>query len=328
MAMKYLIGIDGGGTNSRLLAVDTKGQVLGRRRGRSTNPESNKHQTVLRRLQELVAGFLQASGCRAEDCLALCVGTAGVDTQASLEAIEALVAQIDLPCPKVVVNDAQIALYANTRGGPGLLLNAGTGSIAYGINGQHQAGRVGGYGYLIGDEASAYWVASEGIRRALHAHDGVGADTMLVSLLQEELNLRSIVDVFDYVHAHNKADIARLSPLVTRAQAAGDQVAANILNEASAYLLQCVQALLTRLQMKPEEHTLYITGGLLLNSPWLLNALKEGLHQRCPGLRIQPMTEEAEWGAVYQAAQRAGIALPTAPSVLSKIMCKFPETLI
>ena len=309
--MQYVIGIDGGGTNSRLLAVDTQGRVLGRQRGRSTNPESNKPHVVLRRLQELVGSFLQASGSRPEDCLALCVGTAGVDTQASLEAIEELVAQIDLPCPKVVVNDAQAALYSNTQGGPGILLNVGTGSIAFGINSQHHALRVGGYGYLIGDEASAYWVAKEGIRRALHAHDGVGQDTMLVALLQEKLGLASIVDVFDYVHAHNKADIARLSPLVTQAQQAGDQVAGEIMVEARDYLLQCIQALLKRLQMNPAEHTLYIMGGLLLNSDWLLNAIKEGLRQRCPGLQVLPMTEEAEWGAVYQAAELAGISLPT-----------------
>lgn len=308
--MQYVIGIDGGGTNSRLLAVNTQGQVLGRQRGRSTNPESNKPQVVLQRLQELVAAFLTASGCKPADCLALCLGTAGVDTQASLAAIEGLVAQIDLPCPKVVVNDAQIALYANTQGGPGLLLNAGTGSIAYGINSQHQALRIGGYGYLIGDEASAYWVAKEGIVRALHAHDGVGQDTQLVALIQEKLNLHSIVDVFDYVHAHNKADIARLSPLVTQAQEAGDQVATDILEEARDYLLLAVEALLQRLQMNPAEHRLYITGGLLLHSPWLLNAFKEGLHQSCPGLQVLPMTEEAEWGAVYQAAELAGISLP------------------
>ena len=154
--MQYFIGIDGGGTNSRLLAVDVHGNVIGHVRGRSTNLESNSASTVMNNLSALIQSFHDQHFTKYDDCLGLCFGTAGVDTKASLLTIEDLLRQIPFTCPTKVVNDAHIALYANTLGGPGLMLIAGTGSIGYGINKNGRQKRVGGFGYIVGDEGSAY----------------------------------------------------------------------------------------------------------------------------------------------------------------------------
>jgi glucosamine kinase len=74
----------------------------------------------------------------------------------------------------VVVDDTEAALVGAFDGGPGIVVISGTGSNAFGRNAAGRTARVGGHGFLLGDEGSAYWMASQALRAALHSHDGTG----------------------------------------------------------------------------------------------------------------------------------------------------------
>lgn len=306
--MKYFIGIDGGGTNSRLLAVDFHGNVIGHVRGRTTNLESNSVSTVMNNLNTLIESFHEKHYTRYEDCAGLCFGTAGVDTKATLLTMEDMLRKTPFTCPSKVVNDALIALFANTRGKPGLMLLAGTGSIAYGVNGEGREKRVGGYGYIVGDEGSAYWVVKEAIRAALHAYDGTGEDTRLICDFTRALGFSEFEEIIDFIYRRNKADLARLSYVVTAAQDEGDPVADRVMREGLRYLAQSIDVLVNSLGREPMP--LFQGGGFLMNSRFLQEGLAAYFKEHHPQLTLKEMSQPAEWGAVVLAASLIGHTLP------------------
>lgn len=306
--MKYFIGIDGGGTNSRLLAVDFHGNVIGHVRGRTTNLESNSVNTVMNNLNALIESFHERHYTKYEDCAGLCFGTAGVDTRATLLTIEDMLHKTPFTCPTKVVNDALIALYANTRGKPGMMLLAGTGSIAYGVNAEGLDKRVGGFGYIVGDEGSAYWVVKEAIRAALHAYDGTGPKTQLLCDFTRALDFSEFEEIIDFIYRRNKADLARLSYVVTSAQEEGDPVADRVMREGLQYLCRSIDVLVDALGR--ESMPLFLGGGFLMNSHFLLSELEKYFAQHHPQLTLEEMSQPAEWGAVVLAASLIDHVLP------------------
>ncbi|MEG0767633.1 MAG: BadF/BadG/BcrA/BcrD ATPase family protein, partial [Clostridia bacterium] len=256
--MGYYIGIDGGGTHARLLAADTDFQAIGSAEGQSTNIESNACDTVQRHLAELFARFVQQSGAHLSDCLGVCIGTAGVDTPQLLQTVEALVANLALPCPVTVVNDAEIALAAQTRGDAGMLLIAGTGSIGYAINRAGTRCRVGGYGYLVSDEGSGYWLGSRAIAAVLQAQDQTGPETCLSTLVYQALGIHGMDALVDFVYQSNKSDVARLAPLLFTALDADDSVAERIVTDAADHLSRMPCALARRLAMNDAAYPLVL----------------------------------------------------------------------
>lgn len=308
--MEYLIGIDGGGTNSRLLAVNLAGEVLGRSRGKSTNMESNTRSAVRQHMGELLDGLTEEHGLKLSDCIGLCIGTAGVDTQRAREKVMDLLHSMQLPCPFRAENDIVIALYAQTQGAPGLMLLAGTGSIAYGIDRQGRQWRCGGFGHILADEGSAYWVAREGATAALRAFDHSGPPTCLVEDIREALRFNSFDEILEFVYGGNKSDLARLSRVVTAAEAKGDEVAQDIMRRAARELVRLIDGVIIELKMEDEAQPLLLAGGFLMGCDSLRAAVTERLERAYPRLDIRLPDEEAEWGAVYMAAELVGRRLP------------------
>ena len=308
--MNFLIGIDGGGTHSRLLAVRTDGTVIGAVTGSSTNVESNEaavvRQNVLQLLDELVSTYRVSL----DDCAALCIGTAGVDTRSSRRKVEEMIESFAINIPYKVVNDAVIGLYANTQGNPGIMLIAGTGSIAYGLNRKRDEWRVGGYGYMVSDEGSAYWVAKEGIARALKSGDRSGPPTRLADDFCKALGLGEIVAIMDFVYRANKSDIASLSHLVTAAHKSGDDIAGLIMREAADALCRLVLTVIEQLNMDDAPYPLLLGGGFLLACDWLMTEILHGVREKYPLITTRKMLAKAEWGAVFMAAELAGVRLP------------------
>ncbi len=308
--MKYLIGIDGGGTHSRLLAVDLSGREIGFSLGKSTNVESNPLSVVKQNFMMLLKDFLDTFGRSIDDCAALCFGTAGVDTESTRRMIETMLDSLQLSCPVKVVNDAVIALYADTRGRPGIMLISGTGSIGYGINRELRTWRVGGFGYLVGDEASAYWVARKAIAASLHAYDRSGPDTCMINDFCKMLHLNEFDEIVDYVYQKNKSDLARLNHVVINAHQKGDPVAAGIMQQALEWLCVTVTTVVRELSMGDAQYPLLLGGGFLTNTKWLRKSLIDRMAEKHPNLIVASQKTKAEWGAVHMAANLVGHVFP------------------
>jgi N-acetylglucosamine kinase-like BadF-type ATPase len=110
---------------------------------------------------------------------------AGVDREADASIMRALMRRIGYKARIVIANDALIALVAGVGSAPGVVLIAGTGSIAYGRNARNEAARAGGWGYVLGDEGSGYWIGRQALRAVVRASDGRGPQTSLTPLVLE-----------------------------------------------------------------------------------------------------------------------------------------------
>lgn len=306
----YFIGIDGGGTNSRLLAADPSGRILGTCRGKTTSLESNAPSVVKTNLVQLLHRFEKSFDIPLRNCIGLCLGTSGVDTEFTRLAMENMLEDIVKDFPIYVVNDSEIALYANTQGHPGLMIISGTGSIGYGINHEGKVWRVDGYGYLVGDRGSAHWVGKEGVEAALQAYDHSGPDTCLVNDFSKYLGLQSFDEIVDFIYQKNKSDLAQLAFVVEEGRAKNDPVSVGIMNGALDNLMLLIRTLVTELEMSDQSYPLVLGGGFLSNTKWLLKSLKARVKEEFPLLCAAGLKTPAEYGAVYMVASKLGIQLP------------------
>ena len=146
-----------------------------------------------------------------------------------------------------VADDGEIALRGAFRGGPGIAVVAGTGSIALGRDAAGRRARAGGHGYLLGDEGGGYWIGREAVRAALRSYDGTGPQTELEELVPARLG-GSLAWVVETVYASpvDRSRLAGLVPLVADA-ARADGVAAALLDEAGDRLAELARAVRTQL---------------------------------------------------------------------------------
>src|SRR6185369_3788449 len=110
-------------------------------------------------------------------------GIAGVDRPDDARVVRGIMRRIGYKAKTLVVNDALVALEAGAPEQPGIVVIAGTGSIAYGRNDRNQSARAGGWGYVLGDEGSGYWIGRAALRAVLREADRRGPQTLLTSLL-------------------------------------------------------------------------------------------------------------------------------------------------
>ena len=115
---------------------------------------------------------------------AICLGIAGVDRPDDAAIVRAIMKRIGYKARVLVVNDALVALESGAPGQPGIVIISGTGSISYGRNAEGMAARSGGWGYVLGDEGSGYWMGRLALRAIVREADGRGHPTTLTRLLQ------------------------------------------------------------------------------------------------------------------------------------------------
>jgi N-acetylglucosamine kinase-like BadF-type ATPase len=207
----------------------------------------------------------------------------------------------------VVVNDALIALVAGAGDAPGVVIIAGTGSIAYGRNAQGEAARAGGWGHMIGDEGSGYWIGREALSAVMRAADGRGPDTRLTADILEhfEVNDVSRLPRLVYDRAMPRMAVAVLGPLVQRVSEQGDAVATRILERAAEELVLSAGSVTARLEMRGEPFTFYLSGGLFRVVPWLVTELSRKLAEVAPRCQVERLETEPAAGAVWLALAEA-----------------------
>ncbi|MHC5823991.1 MAG: N-acetylglucosamine kinase [Nostoc sp.] len=251
--MNCILGIDGGGSKTICILMDDAGNILGRGKAGASNYQSigiaaAKKQIKSAIHQSAITAFKYTNTI---NVVAICLGLAGVSRPEDMEVIKAIVNQLhnsqDIrsitwkiqPEHLVICDDALIALMAGIGDAVGIVVAAGTGSIVFGRNHQGKSKRVGGWGYILGDEGSAYKIAVAGMQAALKAYDGRGKSTSLVENLQQHLGLESMENLIEVIYRKGWGvkEIAALAPIVDQAATAGDQIANSIIEQAIAELV-------------------------------------------------------------------------------------------
>jgi N-acetylglucosamine kinase-like BadF-type ATPase len=300
----YVLGIDSGGTKTVCLLADERGLILSEGRG----PGANLHTAGARAVEEVLTEVIaKAIADRGIVPAAICLGIAGVDREDEARTIHAMMGRIGPRSRVVVVNDALIALAAGAKDAPGIVIIAGTGSIVYGHNASGEAARAGGWGHMIGDEGSGYWIGREALAAVMRASDGRGPETRLTSEILAHLQLddESKLPRVVYDREVPRMTVAALGPIVQRAAVEGDAVATRILERAAEELVLAARSVASRLEMRGDAFTFFLAGGVFRVVPWLAEELPRRLAEVAPRCQVQVLDDEPAVGAVWLALAEA-----------------------
>jgi N-acetylglucosamine kinase-like BadF-type ATPase len=264
-----VIGIDGGASGTAAVLADAHtGTALGRGEAGPSNIQAIGVPKSLQALDMAVDAAFRAAGIARTKVAAAALGLAGVDRAHGLEVIRTWSNEVKLADKLSVANDATLLFAAGTPDGWGLAIVAGTGSIAFVLDAQGNDARAGGWGYLLGDEGSAYRTGLLGLRAACRAADNIGEPTALLPLLLEEL---CSTEPRDFIHAvysgiWDKAFIAGLAPLVLNAAASGDAVATAIFEQEARDLAKTAAGAIANGGLPREGVPLALTGGMVVEN--------------------------------------------------------------
>jgi N-acetylglucosamine kinase len=310
--MTCVLGIDAGGTKTVCLLADEQGRVLAQTRGSGANLQSQGELEVEKVLHHVMDEALARHDLRPA---AICLGIAGVDRPEDAAAVRGIMHRIGFKIPVLVANDALVALTAGAGDDPGLVLVAGTGSIAYGRDRAGRVARAGGWGYLLGDEGGGFWIGRAALSSVVRQFDGRGPATRLTDLVLARMELASPSDLIHEIYyrdLHRQA-IAGLTAIVQRAAGEGDAVAAQILSRAAGELTAAASSVVTRLGMRGESIPILLSGGVFSGIPWLTQDVTMRLKEVVPRATVRMLDVEPAAGAVRLALAlaRERAALPT-----------------
>jgi N-acetylglucosamine kinase-like BadF-type ATPase len=184
---------------------------------------------------------------------------------------EALAREIVRAEQCLVTHDAFIALTGATAGAPGIIVIAGTGSIAFGRNAAGATARAGGWGYLFGDEGSAFDVVRQALRAVLRHEEGWGSRTALREALIDATGARDANDLLHrfYTDEYPRNRVAAFAKLVDDAARAGDKVASDILGSAAQSLATIAATVRRQLFATGSAVDVRYSGGVFASEPLL-----------------------------------------------------------
>lgn len=301
--MTYLIGIDGGGTRTTLALADEAGAEIVRRTGPAGLVDPRRPAVTAEMLTEMVREAYAAAGLEGP-AAALCAGLAGVGNRAEREVVEMVLVRSGIAERVAIRPDGETALAGAFGGGPGILVIAGTGSVAHGRAEDGRVERCGGWGMVVGDEGSGYAVGRAALRAALQAVDGRGPPTGLLDTLLEVLGLSTPDAVPPWAGRAEKFEIASLAVYALRLAEAGDPVAVGIVRTAASALAAHVSALATRLAPWSGPVPVVLHGGVA-SDPAFQRHIGEELARLDVPLNVQDAASDAVAGAIQLARQLA-----------------------
>lgn len=287
------LGVDGGGTKTAwALLVGTEVAAEG---------ESTGLQLAIMGQDHVAGGLLEviALAQRAAPAPIACVvaGLAGAGSVAARAALGAALAARGSRTAILVVGDPEVAAAAALDAGPGVALWSGTGSFAIARTPAGGLVRVGGRGWLLGDQGSAFDLARRGAAAALAAADGLGPPTALTASFQSACGLAEPFDLGRHLQGVPPAALALHYGLVVQAMAAGDAVAGAIVGDGARALAGLVQAAAARAALPLPDLRVMLGGGLLQRDARLREALAAELARCGLGAPPQLCTTSAAVGA-------------------------------
>jgi len=287
---RYVLGIDGGGTKTQAAIVDETGRVCGAGLGGPSNYDDVGVATARTNVAQAVNTARHKAGMDTVPFAAVFLGMAGVVSPRDRTVIRNIAHDLDLaPAAQVGVDhDLRTALAGGLLGCPGIVLIAGTGSACYGRNAAGASWRAGGWGHLIADEGSSYWLGVRAIRAAVRAADGRIVRTPLLERVLDHFHLAQIDDIMHYLYVGgpSRAELARLAPLVIDTARAGDPAACELIRRGTQALADCVVAVAKQLDVAARPCDLVLVGGLFRAGAIVVDPLRTAVHDQLPLCRI------------------------------------------
>lgn len=310
--MSRFLGIDGGGTKTAFVLIDSGGSVLARAQHASSDHYRLGVQAVTQTLADGVDDICRQAGISTDEIDFTVVGMPGYgevsDYLQTLDSVPLTVLGHDR---YVCVNDMVCGWAGSLGATDGINVVGGTGSMTYGER-QGFGIRVGGWGELFGDEGSGYWIATRALNAFTKMSDGRLPRGALYDLVKERTGIEHDLDVIGLVLTDwhkGRTRIAALSSTVAKAASAGDTVAADILEEAGAEFARLVDATRLQLGYEPGDEVAVSYSGGVFRSDVVLAAFTTALESLYDGYDLRVPSYEPDVGAALYAAKVSGYPL-------------------
>jgi N-acetylglucosamine kinase-like BadF-type ATPase len=346
--MRYVLGVDGGGSKTACLVADQTGQLLGYGHGGPVNTNYVLRQEAVASLKRAIESAFESAQLRGDQIETLCMSAPMAPDAADEVAQELGIRQINRAAegetPRWAARfwiDAHI----------GVTVDAGTGSIARGWARDGRQAGAGGWGATLGDEGSGYWISLQAMTSVLQAYDGRIEETMLTDVVLKHFGMSDVLDmvfqvsqglvrataaaqfgilpdsgsggsgtggasvggVFFHKRAHNEPlarhQVATLCPVVVDVARQGDWRAVEILNEAGLELGCLAAAIISRLGMDEDEFVVVPFGGVFRAGELVLRSFEETVTALAPHARIVKPRFEPVVGAVLLALSEIGVVM-------------------
>ncbi|GAA38326.2 N-acetyl-D-glucosamine kinase [Clonorchis sinensis] len=336
--MAYYAGIEGGTTGSRMVILSAEGKQLGQSEGPHTNYWHLGMEEAARRVVMLADDALKAAGLPKETPFkALGLALSGVNTESNcLQIIEAVRKIRPGIAEKIHACNDAVGTLVTATDEDAIVLIAGTGSICKLIRKNLSFVRIGGLGYLLGDEGSAFWIAHQAIMTYIKTTEGLYHDQfgtkMLTEAIYKHFNISHHHELLPHFHENiNKTFIAQLCKPIAEAAREGDLVCKQIFFEAGLHLGRHVSAAVRNADKEglitPEGMDVICCGSVFKSWDLLETGFRAGVQPRhlsdCRKgrLHLRLLQTTAAFGAAIVAAKvELGIQIPR-PENVTKLMC-------
>lgn len=310
--MARYLGIDGGGSKTTAVVVDEALEVLGRGEAGASNYHSVGEDTAVANILAATTQATAAARVPAQfESAAFCL--AGIRRDPDFQRMRPRLEALNLAALVVLDHDAAAAHCAALSGEPGVVVIAGTGSFAYGLNREGERFTSGGWGPSLGDEGSAYWMVMEAVRSALAQYDRGMAQPRLTDVLLDRFGTCDVMSLVDLVyHAGQSRDqIASVATEVARLAEEGDRHAGRILHDAGKHLARLALQVAQKVYPRVDMPVISYQGSVFQAGPILLNAFRMWVRFMRPFARIFPPMHDPVLGAARLALNPSGVTHST-----------------
>ncbi|HSB10049.1 MAG TPA: BadF/BadG/BcrA/BcrD ATPase family protein [Blastocatellia bacterium] len=304
---RYFLGIDGGGTKTHAVITDSTRHIIGEGFSGAANPLRVGLAEAVSHIEQAVAEACAQAGIELGDIDFACAAIAGINHPIHYHTMKDALDEALHIAGLELVTDARAALEGALDGKPGIVVIAGTGSIAIGINEAGQQARAGGFGPTLSDEGSGYDIARRALQAVVSAFDGRSPATLLTELVCKKLRVASPADLPGVIYNSDSepVDIAPLAELVGEAAGKGDAVAREILSGAGRDLGRLVASVIEKLGLASTAFRIACVGSVFRSGEFVLESLREAVSRVAPRAEIGPPLFPPALGAAQLAEELA-----------------------
>ncbi|HTA97690.1 MAG TPA: BadF/BadG/BcrA/BcrD ATPase family protein [Solirubrobacteraceae bacterium] len=302
LGTRFVMGVDGGATKTLAAVLDLRKQTLHLGHGGSSNQDAVGAHAATDSLVKATDEAIGRAGIEREQLDAAVLAIAGTDT-------DAVATHVRERCPAawLVVNDVVGAWAAATDARPGVGVISGTGSNVFGIGSDGRAWRAGGWGHVLGDEGSGYWLAVQSIKAVLADREASGPQTALSAAAIEFFDVQSVEALATLVYAKplSKGEIAAFAIETARVAYAGDEVARSLYMRAAEELARQIAAVVEQTALR-DEFPIGLIGSAFKAGELFVAPLAAAIHEFAPQAQVAVVETSPVGGCVLLAALGAG----------------------
>jgi N-acetylglucosamine kinase-like BadF-type ATPase len=299
---RYLLGVDGGATKTLAAVLDVEQRRLSLGHAGPSNEDAVGSHAAVRALLDAADDAISRAGISEDELAAGVLAVAGTDT-ASVERHFREARDV----PWLVVNDVVGAWATATDAGPGVGVISGTGSNVFGVGHEGNGWRAGGWGHLLGDEGSGYWLGLQSIAAALRDRDGSGLATGLSDAAVRFFDVDSVEALASWLYTKplSKGEIAGLAVETAALAQDGDEVALELFARGATHLARQVQSVVERTGLTG-EFPLGLMGSTWKAGELLVKPFTDAIREWAPEARVSIVEMAPVGGSLLLAARACG----------------------